>query len=213
MTQKAIYIAFLFFTTGLNVVGQNTMATNEHCSTKPPDFTRLPSYKEMNVALDAVLRLHPVLTPAYASNLVYQIREDNVSTEAKVYAIFLLGELRSTNIFAIEALVDRIDLKAPRSEPALRLRLWGEYPAVEALEKIGLSAVNPILNRLPNEGIAFRRHLMCKVLIFIEGKKGGNVNQAEGRKVVLKQVQDKLGNESDPAKRVNLELVLKEVQR
>lgn len=147
----------------LNAKAQNSIVASENYSIKPPDFTKMPSYKEMNAALDAVVELKPMATPEYVSNLVSQIKQDNASDEAKVYAIFLLGELRATNTTAIEILIEKIDLKAPR-QLALRLPPWGEYPAEEALIKIGKPVIDPILNHLPTENSELRRQLMCDVL-------------------------------------------------
>jgi len=158
MKHKTIYIPILLLIAVLNAIGQNAVTTN-----LPPDFTKMPSFKEMDAALNAVEDLKQTATPEYVSNLVFQIRQDNASDEAKVYAIFLLGKLHATNSTAIEVLIDKIDLKAPH-QLALRLPPWGKYPAEEALMKIGKPVVDPILNHLPNETSQFRRQLMCDVL-------------------------------------------------
>src|ERR1035437_772729 len=158
MKHKIIYASILFFMQMLNAIGQNAITTN-----LPPNFAKMASYKEMNAALDIVMDLKPNATPEYVSNLVYQIKQNDVLDGAKAYSIFLLGELRTTNTTAIEILIEKIDLKAPR-QLALRLPLWGKYPAEEALAKIGKPVVNPILTYLPNETNQLRRQLMCVVL-------------------------------------------------
>lgn len=158
MKCKITYVSILFLMAMLNAIGQNAVTTN-----LPPDFTKMASYKEMNAALNAVEDSRPTATPEYVSNLVFQIKKESASDEARVYAIFLLGKLHATNSTAIEVLIDKIDLKAPH-QLALRLPPWGEYPAEEALVTIGKPVVEPILNHLSGETNQLRRQLMCDVL-------------------------------------------------
>jgi hypothetical protein len=158
MKRKLICIPILLLIALLNTIGQDAAITN-----LPPDFTKMLSYREMNAALNAVEDLKPTATPEYVSNLVFQIKQENASDEAKVYAVFLLGKLGATNADAIKILIDKIDLKAP-PQIALRLPPWGQYPAEEALIKVGQPVIEPILNHLPKETNELRRQLMCDVL-------------------------------------------------
>jgi hypothetical protein len=194
--------------TGLSVHAQSFLK-NADCVTNPPDLSSL-SYEAASAAVDAEEGKRTC--PEYVTNLVRQLLQGNLSRDKMVLVIYRLGELRPSDTNSIAILITYIDLKATKFDPKARFPRWGYYPAEEALMKIGSPALIPILNDLPRETNPLRRHLMCEVLIFVEGKRGGNVNQAEGRKVVLRQVQVKLGNESDPVKRVNLELVLKKVE-
>ena len=146
-----------------SVKAQNPTATNGDYSVNPPDFTKMQSDNEMHAALNVVMGLRQAATQQYVSNLVRQIKQTTAPNEARACAIFLLGELRATNTVAIEILIDNINFQAPR-ELGLRLPIWGQYPAEEALIKIGQPVVIPILNHLPNETNQLRRQLMCDVL-------------------------------------------------
>jgi HEAT repeat protein len=82
----------------------------------------------------------------------------------KVLAIYLLGELRPSDATSVELLIQNIDLKATRFDLKTDFPRWGQYPAVEALIKVGEPAVILILNELPNETNQLRRQLLCEVL-------------------------------------------------
>jgi hypothetical protein len=99
--------------------------------------------------------------------------EQKTTDEAKVYLIYLLGELRAVR--AVSLLADHIDLKAPRLDPAIRKRRWGQYPAAEALTKIGGLAVREIFFRLPKEQTQLQRELMISVIWNAQGEKCGRL--------------------------------------
>jgi hypothetical protein len=213
MKLKNICILGLLSISILSGEGQNSGGTNIDYSIKAPEFTKLSTYEEMNVVLDKVLVSKPKVTPEYAGDLIRQINEPNASDEGKVYAIYLLGELCITYTNAIETLVNKIGLKAPQIELNLRIRLWGTFPAQEALVKMGMPVVVPILNHLPNEVDQFRRQLLCSVLVLIEGNKNGTYGEAGGKAMAQGQISQMLAAESDSQRQANLELALKEIDK
>ena len=107
-----------------------------------------------------------------AHDLMAQLR-DNSSVEAKVYLIYLLGELRYGR--AANLLTDHIDLKAPRLDVASAIRRWGPYPAADALTSIGAPAIGEISSRLPKDQTDLRRKLMVGVIWDIKGDKCGRI--------------------------------------
>jgi hypothetical protein len=129
------------------------------CITNPPDFGKM-SYQMAGQVVNDELRKK--LCPEYIKNLVNEIRQGDMGGN-KAPAIYLLGELRPHDEDSIEVLIENIDLKSPPN-PLLAPLRWGEYPAEEALVKIGDPTVIPILNHLPTENSELRRQLMCDVL-------------------------------------------------
>jgi hypothetical protein len=148
----------LLLVTAFNVRAQNFDVTPD-CVTNPPAFSEM-SYQVASQAVNDELRKK--LCPEYIGNLVEEIRHGNLGNN-KVPAIYLLGELRPHDENSIEVLIENIDLKSPPN-PLLAPLRWGEYPAEEALIKIGKPVVEPILNHLPKETSELRRQLMCDVL-------------------------------------------------
>ena len=184
--------------------------TNSGCVTNPPNFTKLSFGEACEAANDEERQK---ICPEYITNLVSQLRQGHLSNDNQAAAIYLLGELRPTDSNSIQFLIENIDFKSSKMATSIGLVRWGCYPAQESLIKIGTPTVNAILCHLPIEDNEVRRHLMCDVLINVEGKKGVYFNEAEGKKVVQGQIKDRLANESDPAKRANLELALKELEK
>ncbi len=68
--------------------------------------------------------------------LAREIKQPNFPPDSKTCAIYLLGELRPTNLNAIQTLVENIDFVASPREPALRIARWGTYPAQERWSKL-----------------------------------------------------------------------------
>lgn len=185
----------------------------------PPNFIGM-SYNDGRHAVDyevdsILVTKTKKINGQYIADLVHQLRDVRLSNDKKVFVIYLLGELSPPGASSIEALIEYIDLKATKLEPKGRIsvQLWGEYPAEEALIKMGLPTVNPILNHLAIEKDTLRRHLMCEVLIRVEGKKGLNFNAAEGKHVAEDQIKEKLAQESNPERRANLQAVIQELTR
>jgi hypothetical protein len=133
---------------------------------------------------------------AACGSALEQLRRQDVPVEGKVYAIYMLGELRSFH--AVTELIANIDLKASKVDPRLRDARWGLYPAQEALVKIGRPATSTILDKLPSEAAPLRRKLMCDVILDVEGK--------DVARFLLDQEK---GKQADPAKRANLEAAMK----
>ena len=171
----------------------------------PPDFTEM-SYgdadKAVNDVLVSVLRKERTVSSQYVSGLVHQLRQGNLTDEKKVLVILLLGWLHPKDTNSIEVLIENIDLKAPHLDPAYDIPRWGPYPAQDALVRIGAPAIDPILHHLPDEGSELRRHLMCEVLKSVEHKE-----------TAVNQLKQRLAVESNPPKRANLELSVKELEK
>ena len=199
------------------VLRAQPVASNSSYATNPPNFSQL-SYDQADKAIndDALqIRILHVKTvgPEYLLNLVSQVRHGNLSDDKKVLAIFLLGEIAPSEINSIETFIENIDLKALKLDPKTGFPRWGTYPAKEALFKSGKAAIVPLLNHLPNETKDLRRQLMCEVLVEIEGWNKPDFDKAKGQKIVQAQIREKLDSESDPVKRTNLELALKEAAK
>lgn len=187
------------------------------CATNPPDFGNLSSQEADKAVMleDTDILLHKTKTVCaeYFTNLVDQIRRGKLKNENEVLAIWLLGELRPRDTNSIETLIDIIDFKALKFDPATRVSRWGSYPAQEALIRIGTPVVNPVLQHLRGESNELRRHLMCDVLIQVEGKKGTHFNASDGKAIARVQIKQQADAESDPTKHRNLEAALKELDK
>lgn len=163
------YRFFIFVLTLVSLIKMNAQESGTAgLLTAPPDFAHI-SYDaasdavrsdENNIMGSQVKRIGT----EYITNLVGQIRSGNLNNEKKVLAIYLLGALHPVDTNSIEVLLDNIDLRATRFDPGVRPMRWGEYPAEEALIRIGKPAIEPILNHLPIENSELRRQLMCNVI-------------------------------------------------
>src|SRR5882672_5337137 len=117
MNRQMIVLLVVILVGPVNVPGQIPTVPNEDHSVMPPDFGRMSSFEEMYAAVLKVERSNPKPTAEYVAELVRQIRQDQVAVQSKVFPIYLLGYLRTTNAVAVEALIDKIDLVARRGEP------------------------------------------------------------------------------------------------
>ena len=106
-------------------------------------------------------------------DIVNQLNQNGLSNEAKVYCIYLLGQLHAAE--GVSVLIDKIETEANKVDPKDRIGRWGKYPAQEALAKIGKSAANAILEKLGQENNELRRNLMVLVIIDVEGKEIGKI--------------------------------------
>jgi hypothetical protein len=177
----------------------NKVNGDSNCVTNPPDFKKL-DYEKANQAVERdQLRQ---LCSEYVTNLVNQLRGGQLSNDNKVLAIYLLGWLRPTDSTSIQYLIDTVDFKASKLDSKTGLRRWGEYPAQEALMKIGKPTVAPILHYLPQETNELRRQLMCFVI-----KKVGNTE------ALFAQINQMLGDELNANRRANLEAAFKELKK
>ena len=119
-------------------------------------------------------------------------------------AIYLLGYLRLSDTNSIEYLIENIDFQALKLDPKLRFQRWSEYPARDALTRIGKPVVNLILHRLETEASEPRRRLIYSVLCS---------QQVLGRAAALDQLKERSSAGSDSGSRANLELALKELEQ
>jgi len=195
----------------------NEYDTNAGCVTNPPPLETMPYQQGSDAVSEELLEIQTIkskrICPEYIANLVNVVRNGKLDVDKKVLAIYLLGELHPIDTNSVTVLIENIDLKAARIDPATRVRRWGQYPAQEALIKIGRPTVGLILQFLPAEAKELRRHIMCDALVQIEGWNKPVFNKGEGQKIVETQIKEKLASESDPARRTNLELALKELAK
>ena len=101
------------------------------------------------------------------------LKDTKLGLEGRVYAIYLLGQLRAEE--AVPDLLDIIDLDA---EPIMRytaIQWHGRFPAQVALTKIGMPAVREISKRLPSESSAEKQKLFCTVVRDVLGQKPGRM--------------------------------------
>jgi hypothetical protein len=160
-----------------------------------PDFRTTPA-----AALSAeVDRASQGYTDAVNAVLT-QVQDGGLSEEGMLYAIVLLGQLRAAT--AASTLVEHIDFKPARKDTSGGIGRWGPYPAQQALVKIGLPAVNVVLDQLPAEGRELQRELLYAVL-----------TDALGKKVADAMVRVRFEEEQNPARRANLQAVIQLAMR
>lgn len=168
----------------------NTMANKKDYLIKIPDFSSQSS-SSISKDVDQIVNSHN----AIVANIVEQLQKEAISDENKLYAIYLVGQMRA--IGAISTLIENIDFPAPKADSSVAIGRWGMYPAQEALSKIGQPAVNMILDKLPGENHELRRRLMCFVLVDVDG--------IEVAQFMLKH---SLAKETDPSRKGNLQSAL-----
>jgi hypothetical protein len=197
-------LLFLFM---LTVVARaDDLSTNTDQIVFPPNFGEM-SYGDADKAVGELIRSVLVMrpksaSPEFVSGLVNQLRQGKLTDEKKVLVVYLLGAVRPKDTDSVEVLIENIDLKAPRMDMAYDIPRWGPYPAQDALIRIGVPAINPILGHLPGEGNELRRSLMCGVLKSVERKE-----------TAVGQLKQQLILEANTAKRANLESSLKELEK
>jgi len=162
-----IGLTLLLLVTSFSAIAQSIVTASNY-ATNPPDFIHL-SYEEANAAVksedDSINAMKAIkISPEYITNLIYQLQYGHLNNDNKTLAIYFLGTLRPTDADSIEFLIEDIDFRASRTDPLLAPLRWGQFPAQDALRKIGLPTVDPILNHLPKEDNELRRQLMCNVL-------------------------------------------------
>jgi hypothetical protein len=169
--------------------GELSPSTNDNENI--PDF-RTMTVQEMEKVVNRILKKNKRLI----TGLIQQLREEQLSNEGKVYAVYLLGNLRA--YAAVDRLIANIDLKASSVDPKTRIGRWGPYPAQGALVKIGKPASSAVLESLSKEKDALRRKLMCAVLVDVEGKEISQI-----------RIRKKLKTEPYPEKQSLLKSALK----
>jgi hypothetical protein len=175
----------------LIIGGGKVMPDSREYIVRIPDLRAQPS-DSMSQGADQVVQSYR----AMIADLIGQFQQGIPSNEGKVYAIYLLGELRARE--GVATLIENINLKAAHVDDKGGIGRWGMYPAEEALSKIGRPAVNMILDLLPTENDDTRRQLMCMVIADVEGKDLG--------RMILKQRVDA---ESDRTRKTSLEKAMK----
>jgi hypothetical protein len=187
-------------------VSADDLSTNTDQIVFPVNFAQM-SYGDADKAVNELIRSVLVIrpksaSPEFVSGLVNQLRQVKLTDEKKVLVIYLLGIAGPKDADSVEVLIENIDLKAPRMDMAYDIPRWGPYPAQDALVRIGVPAIDPILRHLPDEGNELRRHLMCGVLKSVEHKE-----------TAIDQLKQRLTLESNPKKQTNLELSLQELEK
>jgi hypothetical protein len=155
------------------------------------------SYKDASDFINKVVDQNDNLI----ATLAKEISQTNFPADSKVCAIYLLGELRAKDRVSIQALMERIDFVAPRQDLRINIARWGMYPAEEALEKIGMPAVQAAVETyIPKEESQVKRHLMTMLL-----------QDVLGRELAISFVEQRLAKESDPKNSAGLEMALKDM--
>lgn len=119
---------------------------------------------------------------------------ENSESEVRLTSIYVLGEYRMKG--AVKALIKHIDYKA-ESILTHRLPPWGQYPAVEALVKIGKPAVSEALKLIEEKEVQHIRELATRVVREVEGLEVG--------RFIIKQ---RIKKEENPEKRKRLQQAL-----
>lgn len=180
----------------------------------PTNISKL-SYGEARdvISFELDAKINNVSTE-YISNLVSQIRYGSLGKEKKILLIFLLGQLHPSDTNSIEVLIENIDLMAEKTD-TYSMPMWaeGDYPAEGALMTIEKPSIPHVLEHLRTENNELRRHLMCGVLVVLNSHNGQVFNEADGKTTAQNQVKQMIAEESDQAKKANLELALKELEK
>jgi hypothetical protein len=167
--------------------GQTHMASGTTFPILVPDLRVEPS-ELISAAVDQAAQTYRDV----GAHLLAQLRGDGLSNQGKIYAIYLLGELRAVG--SVKDLLERIDLKAEKVDFKGAIGRWGPYPSQEALVKIGAPAVHAVLDTLSQESDDLRRKLMCAVI--------SDVMTARFGALMIGAV---LEQEHDPIRRANLQ--------
>jgi hypothetical protein len=183
-------------------------ATNSQSgyATHPPDLVGLAFPAALEAVESELFAINSSkveqIGPEYLSNLVTILRLPDLPNNKKVIGVYMLGQLHrnDTNVFTF--LIDDIDLVSLEPDPSYDIPRWfkGGYSCVAALVEHGKPCVAPVLDRLSGEGNPLRRSLMCRVLVYVEGKDSAET-----------QIKDIIRLLSDPLKKTTLEAALKEI--
>ena len=119
------------------------------------------------------------------------------NNEAKCYAAYFIGEYRFSQ--SANNLAQVIALHEDFLRPNGRIWVWGQYPAMEALIKIGNPSIPAVIRNLAESDDAKVRELSLKVLYHIEGDKD----------IVQLRLQKALRTETDLQKQARLQAALK----
>ena len=127
---------------------------------------------------------------------VHELRSEK-DPEKQMRICFLLGNFRANK--AAPALADVIDLHNPDFSDAPRggLPMYGPYPAVSALVRIGLPAIRTMIERLETEQDNTKRHLEVSVIREICG-------EIYGIELTTSVLEKAAAEQTDPDKKANL---------
>ena len=147
---------------------------------------------------DTIIEMEQIHDTYYETvrELTAYLQNNSVSEDKKVYVCFLLGVYRAED--AVWALGDCITLESKKQDKKGGIPRWFNYPAKDALVRIGKAGEKVALFKLASEKNELARKLFCQVIKEIEGKKIG-----------LIRLQDAIDAETDPVKKENLRLGLK----
>ena len=122
-----------------------------------PHFASLETAEIMKSSFDLIASYDGMV-----DNLRTQLRDESLSHEGKVYISYVLGELRASR--AVPELIDIIDLDASSTMKYRAIEWPGAHPALVALTKIGMPAVEEIGKRFSSESNFKRKEYMCQVI-------------------------------------------------
>ena len=123
-------------------------------------------------------------------------------------AIYLLGSIKPQDTNSIATLIDWINFSFSVQYKDINwsdLYPWSQYPARDALLRIGEASVGPIVQDLPSETNALRRQLLCAVVSTF-GRT--NWTTAWQPKPAIEQLQRLRSTESDPSRQQNIDAAL-----
>ncbi len=93
------------------------------------------------------------LSPSDPENIRYPWHD------SKHLAILLIGDMRANE--SIPVLFDNLEYRNPRELAGSYLGIGGLYPAAEALSKIGMPSVGPVIDKLGRYGEQEKGHSIC----------------------------------------------------
>jgi HEAT repeat protein len=178
---------------GANVFGEN----NEATATTSISIPKLTSIQE-----GERLKLLNQLSKDRSNlqtKLLSQLDESNPK-EVTFGIAYLLGVYRMDQ--AVRHLSKYIALKNEQSDLVKRLPLYGEYPIVEALIRIGNPAIPAMIENIESSDDENVRKLSARVIRYIDGTEIANFRLAK-----------RMENESDPIKKARLIAAMESIRK
>ena len=115
--------------------------------------------------------------------------------ETRFCSAYLLGLYRYS--YAAGSLARKITMENTKLKDNERMARWQQYPAVEALIRIGKPSVPAMLRNLESSSDKHVRGLSARVIFYVEGAQIGRLI-----------VENAIAKEDDPVKKKNLEEAL-----
>jgi hypothetical protein len=122
--------------------------------------------------------------------------------DVRFYAAFFLGVYRFPEAAGPLASVISMEDKVRPYMPRDRLWVWGHYPAMAALMRIGSPAISPVIRNLEESDDAKIRELSLEVLDYIDND----------RDITSLRLRKSLAVQKDPQKRARLQLASKALE-